>query len=217
MFDRFTSASGFIFDCDGTLLDSMGAWREVEFALIDMTGADWSQGMLEEMRAAPMREACRIFHERFGLMDSTDDVVEYMESRMTEYYTTRAEYREGAEAFLWRLRENDVPCSIVSSTPARWLHPALELVGATEALVCVISTEESGMTKQDPAIYELALDKMGAAVETSWGVEDSLYAIRVMAAMGMNTIGAYDADDSGSFEDLTKQATLAIKSFTELL
>ena len=49
-FDRFANASGFIFDCDGCLLDSMIAWRRVELGLINASGVEFTQEMLEAMR-----------------------------------------------------------------------------------------------------------------------------------------------------------------------
>ena len=217
MFEKFEDASGIIFDCDGTLLDSMGTWRDVEFSLIEKTGVKWTQDMLEHMRACPMREACRIFHEDYGVMGSTDEVVRYMEGTMLDYYTNRAEFRTGARDFFERLRGLGIPCSIVSSTPARYLRPAMRHVGIEGELAALVSTEESGLSKQDPAIYRLALDQMGASPEMAWGFEDSLYAIRVMKDMGMHTVGCYDDDAAGSFPDLQETCTVAVRSFEELL
>ncbi|MGI6033465.1 MAG: HAD family hydrolase [Coriobacteriales bacterium] len=217
MFEKFSDASGIIFDCDGTLLDSMKAWRHVEFSLIDMTGVTWTQEMLEHMRAAAMSEACRIFHEDYGVMDSNEDIRRYMEQTMCDYYENKAEFRPGAREFFWRLRGLGIPCSVVSSTPARYLRPAMEHVGIIDELAALISTEESGLSKQDPAIYKLALDKMGAEIPTAWGFEDSLYAIRVMGGMGISTVGCYEDDDSGTFEELQENATIAVRSFEELL
>lgn len=217
MFERFKNASGIIFDCDGCLLDSMDAWHSVEYALIEATGVPWTQAQLEEMRAAPMSGAAKIFHERYGLMDSNEAIERYMHDTMWEYYTTKAQMRAGAAEFFARLRAAKVSCSIVSSTPEKYLRAGLTHVGIVDELVAIVSTEETGLSKQDPAIYKLALDKMHAEASSSWGFDDSLYAIRVMNAVGLSTVGTYDADDAGTFDELSAQATLAIRSFTELL
>lgn len=217
MFERFENASGVAFDCDGCLLDSMKAWRGVEYALIDMTGVEWTQDMLEEMRASPMNEAAKIFHERHGVMDSNEDVVRFVEETMLDYYANKSEFRPGAREFFERLRGRGTPCCIVSSTPARYLKPAMEHVGIIDELAAIISTQESGISKQDTAIYRLALEKLGSSAESTWGFDDSLYAIHTMNSAGLSTVGTYDADDAGTFEQLSEHATLAIRSFEELL
>lgn len=215
-FSEFARAQGVVFDCDGCLLDSMRVWRDVEQALISRTGVEWSQEMLEEMRSAPLSEVARIIHERYGVMESNAAVVSFVEETMLDWYTSKAVMCEGAHAFLTKLVDAGIPCCVVSSTPAAYLKPALSHVGVLEAFRDVISTQESGLSKQDPRIYELALREMGAAAPESWGFDDSLYAIRVMNGVGMHTVGTYDDDMAGSFEQLMEEGDFAIRSFAEI-
>ncbi len=216
MFEKFKDASGVIFDCDGCLLDSMKAWRQVEFGLIEMTGVDWTQEMLESMRAAPMREACRIFHEDYGVMESIEAVGEYMKKTMLDYYSN-PDFRPGAREFVEQLHAQGTPCCIVSSTPARFLVPTMEALGIRNKFIEIFSSEETGISKSDPAIYKMALEKMGAQADTAWGFDDSLYAIKVMASVGIHAIGTYEDDVAGTFEQLDEAGDFAIKSFEELL
>lgn len=217
MFERFASASGFLFDCDGCLLDSMGTWREVEYSLIDMTGHTWTQGELEEMRAAPMTEAARIFHERYGLFESNQAVIDYVDATMVDYYEHKAQPKRGAKEFVFALREAGVPCAVVSSSPLSYIKAGLETCGMVEAFDGLFSTKELGISKQDPRIWNYSLERIGAEAQSAWGADDSLYAIRVINACGISSVGTYEADDSGSFEDLSFEATIAIRSFEELL
>lgn len=217
MFERFENASGFLFDCDGCLLDSMGTWRGVEYSLIEMTGHDWTQTELEEMRAAPMTEAARIFHERHGVFDSNQAVTDYVNATMVNYYEHDAQAKPGAKEFVFALREAGVPCAVVSSSPLGFIKAGLTTCGMVDAFDALFSTKELGISKQDPRIWNYALEQIGADPRSAWGADDSLYAIRVINACGMSSIGTYDADDAGSFEQLSEEATLAIRSFEELL
>ena len=216
MFERFENASGFIFDCDGCLIDSMPTWRGVENSLIDMTGHDWTQAEIEEMRAAPMPVAARIFHERYGLFASERDIVDYVDATMLAYYRNDATPRAGAREFLLKLRAAGVPCCVVSSSPLEYVDAGLTTCGMRDAIDVIFSTKEVGISKQDPRIWRMALDHMGASATSCWGADDSVYAVRVLNECGIASIGTYDGDDSGSFEDLSKIATLTIRSFSEL-
>ncbi len=217
MFERFENASGFLFDCDGCLLDSMGTWRGVEYSLIEMTGHDWTQSELEEMRAAPITEAARIFHERHGLFDSNQAVIDYVNATMVDYYEHDAQPKRGAREFVFALREAGVPCAVVSSSPLEFIKSGLTTCGMVDAFDGLFSTKELGISKQDPRIWNYALESIGAQARSAWGADDSLYAIRVINACGISSIGTYDGDDSGSFDELSIEATIVIRSFEELL
>lgn len=217
MFERFTNASGFLFDCDGCLLDSMGTWRTVESKLIKMTGHEWTRAEFEEMRAAPIHEAARIFHERFGLFDDIQGFFDFVDGRMMEFYQHEVTPCEGAREFVHALREHGVPCCIVSSSPLQYIKAGLTTCDMLDAFDGIFSTKEVDISKQDPRIWNMALESIDAKAQTAWGADDSLYAIRVMNACGLSTVGTYDGDDSGSFEDLSKLATIAVRSFNELL
>ena len=217
MFEHFAQASGFIFDCDGCLLDSMPTWRRVEYKLIEMTGHNWTQAEIEEMRAAPLPEAARIFHERHHIFGSAQEIAEFVDATMLDYYRAKATPRLGADEFLKRLHAANIPCCIVSSSPLEYVDMGLKTAGMRDYVGAIFSTQEEEISKQDPRIWKRALDSMGAQAKSAWGADDSLYAIRVMNECGISTIGTYNGDDAGTFEELVEHANIAIHEFTELL
>lgn len=217
MLKRFREAEGFIFDCDGCLLDSMEVWRGIELSLIDMSGVTFTQEMLEAMRAASMDEVARVFHEKYGVMDSKEAVTAFIDETMERYYEQDATLREGAGDFVRALREHGVPCCIVSASPQAYLEAGMRTCGLFDCFERIISTKETGISKQDPRIFEMALEAMGAQAAKAWGADDSLYAIKVMSECGIQTIGTYENELAGTFDDLATASTVAIKSFTSLL
>lgn len=217
MFERFANASAFLFDCDGCLLDSMGTWRVIETDLINRTGREWTQSDLEEVRAAPIHEVARIFHERYGLFDSPQGFFDLVDETMLDFYQNKVKPCAGAREFVYALKEHGVPCCVVSSSPEHYIRTGLTTCDMLDAFSGIFSTKETNLSKQDKKIWNMALESVGAQAQTAWGADDSLYAIHVMNACGLSTIGSYDADDAGTFEDLSKHATIAIRSFEELL
>lgn len=214
---RFENASGFAFDCDGCLLDSMTAWRAVELALIERSGVEFTQDMLEAMRAASMDEVARVFHEKYGVMESASAITRFIDDSMERYYAHDAQAKPGALAFVRQLRDAGVPCCVVSASPLSYLEQGLATAGFGDAFCAILSTKETAISKQDPRIYQMALERMGAQAASAWGCDDSLYAIKVMDACGMGTIGTYDDDFAGTLGQLRDAATIAVTSFDELL
>ena len=217
MFERFEGATGFIFDCDGTLLDSMRAWDEVEARQFRSTGHDFTEAELEEIRSAPMSESSRILHERYGLGTSAQDVMDTFDSFLLDFYESKVEPLPGAREFVESVRRRGVACSVVSSSPDRYIFAGLRRCGMFDDFAAVISTDSVGISKSDPGIYRVAIERMGSDLATTWGADDAIYAVRVMKGMGMRAIGVYDGDGTGTFGQLEQTADIAIRSFFELL
>lgn len=214
---KLAEASGLIFDCDGTLLDTMPVWNELEERMTGMTGLDFTQEQLEELRAAPLDEGAAIYHERYGLGESVQDVLDMVDEALIDFYRNRAEALPGVRELLEAARELGVPCVVVTSSPQRYVAPGLRRAGIDGFFRRVITTDDAGLSKQDVRIWQLALDEMGAQAHTSWGLDDSLYAVKVMNQAGLNTVGAYDCDETATFEQLQAEADIAVHSLAELL
>ncbi|MEG1518155.1 MAG: HAD-IA family hydrolase, partial [Raoultibacter sp.] len=156
------------------------------------------------------------FHERYGLGASGAAVVAMIDEAMLGYYQTQAKARPGALAFVQGLRARGVPCSVASSSPQHFLQAGLRRAGFTDCLDAIVSVDDVGVSKRQPAVFDRARDLMGADPATTWGFEDSLYAIHTLRAGGYRSVGVFDSDDAGSYEQLAATADIAIHSFKEL-
>ena len=91
---------GVIFDCDGTLIDSMMVWRETEAGLARRANVTLTAAEIDALTAMTIPECGAFFHERFGLGSSGDEVVAMMDELMLEFYRERALARPGALEFV---------------------------------------------------------------------------------------------------------------------
>ena len=54
---------------------------------------------------------------------------------------------------------------------------------------------------------------MGTPVASTWGFEDSIYAVRTLVNAGFKCAGCYDRDDSATMEQLRDESHFLIESF----
>lgn len=216
MHTLFKGASGFIFDCDGTLLDTMGAWNALEESLFAQATTPFTPQQIDEVRALPIQLSAGRFFEH-GIGTSPEDVLSMLDTALLGFYQTEAQPLPYAVDFVRAAHAAGIPCTIVSSSPQRYVRAGLERAGILECFTKIITTEDVGMSKQDPDIYLAAVEAMGSDVQTTWGFDDALYAIEVMRATGIHTCACYDHDETGTFEQLQDAAEIAIRSFAELL
>jgi len=142
-------------------------------------------------------------------------VVRMMDELMLAYYRV-ARPREGALEFVREMHARGVRMAVASSIPQEYLQAGLASAGFLPYLDAVVSVDDVGSSKRQPDVYHAARAAMGTAVDNTWGFEDSLYAVRTLKGAGYRTVGLYERDGSGSFDDLQREATLAVRSFAEL-
>lgn len=207
------STIGVIFDCDGTLLDSMKVWREAEGELARRAGVTLSAAETDALTSMTIPECGSFFHERFGLGASSDEVVAMMDELMLEFYRECALARPGALAFVQGLAERGVRMSVASSSPQPYLQAGLERCGFAPYFDAIVSVDDVGASKREPAVYDRAREVMGTPLATTWGVEDSVYAVGTLTAAGYRTLGIYDCDISGTREALRDAAERFVESF----
>ena len=207
---------GAIFDCDGTLVDSMSVWRELEGSIAIMAGRELTDE--ERTAIAPMTipECGAFFHDEMGVGESPAAVVDYINEFMLDYYAHRAKLRPGARAFLEGLAAEGVPMAIASSTPHELLEAAFRAAGVRELLAAIYSVDDVGASKRDPKIFEVAREALGTDKALTWGFEDSLYAVRTLKNAGFHAYAVYDCDMSGAYDDLCREADLCAHSFNEM-
>lgn len=209
-------AFGAVFDCDGTLLDSMEAWHIVQCDLAERAGIGSTDDLTTELGPMTIPEVGAYLHAKYGLGADADDVVSMIDEGMLEYYRNRAVPRVGALEFVKKLNELGVNCSVASSSPQSYLQAGLRKTGFMPYLDAVVSVDDVGASKREPAVFNQACKLMGTRIAETWGFEDSLYALQTLKRAGYRAVGLYDNDLAGTFEELAAVADIAVRSFDEL-
>ncbi len=213
-----TTKPGAIFDCDGTLLDSIPAWRGMEGYLCGLCGGQVTEDDRALLVTFTIEETARWFHKTQGLGKSVSHALTLMDEYLLAEYA-RAELLPGAAEFLEACARAGITMSVASSSPASYLKAGLDAAGVSEYFAAIVSVDDLGTTKREPLVYNHALELMGADKEATWGFEDSSYAMATLKRAGYKVVGVTGGGESASAE-LEGLGDLApdvhIGNFTEL-
>ena len=91
---NISDASGFIFDCDGTLLDTLDAWDRAEADLFAQAGP-LTKEQEDEIHSAPIEQAAAILHERYGVGESAQGVLAHLDGHLLPFYADQARALSG--------------------------------------------------------------------------------------------------------------------------
>lgn len=207
---------GIIFDCDGTLLDSMGVWHDMDVRLAERVGVEFTPEDSAFLTRSNIYECGNYLFEKYGLGASGADVVDIINTYMMEFYKNEATPRPGAMEFVRGLYELGIPMSVASSTVPELLHQGLETSGFLPYFRAVVSVDDVGSSKREPAVYDMARKPLGTTREQTWGFEDAIYAVRTLNASEYKTCGIYGDDISGKADELQRESDLFITDFTNI-
>lgn len=210
------NCQGAILDCDGTLIDSLKAWKGVEQYLMSFTSGSLNDKDHALLTTLTIPEIGNFFFERFGIGGSSEGVIEIINEYMLDFYSTKSALLPGVAEFLEASARAGVRMCIASSSPQAYLVAGAKNTGIAEYFTEIISVDDLKTTKREPKVFDYAQQILGTEKAVTWGFEDSLYAIDTLSRAGFKTVGIYDAHEGKSFEYWEQVTSMAVSSFEEL-
>ena len=189
--------SGAIFDCDGTLLDSMPMWLGMFSKLVSGYGADPTPELLDRVEAMTLPQACDYLHGELGMGESPEGLLEEIYRIVVHDYENVVEEMPGAHAFVQSLASAGIPMIIASSSPSDVVRRALACHGLLDYFCDVLCTADvrDGRDKEFPDVYLEALERLGTPLEETWVFEDAPFAVRAARRTGLHVAGIYNDHD----------------------
>ncbi len=206
------AADAIIFDVDGTLLDSLGAWEHSGSNFVRSQGIEPAEELDEELEALNLTDGARLIQTRYHIDYSLDTIIELTLRPIKAHYYTDIAPMPGVPALLEQLHREGVKMAVATAGDAQLARAALERLGLEHYFEFIITCDEVGAGKTSPAVYEAALQRLGTPKARTWVVEDALHALQTAHAAGFPTVAV---DEAHSFHQRAekKQAATYFVSF----
>ena len=206
-----------IFDMDGTLIDSMGAWRALNVSFVRDRGVALTPGEEQALYSMSGTMVVDYVRQRFGLEAAFSELLERAKQRMEPVYRAGVPLKPGAGAYLKRLRAQGVKCVVATATPARLALIALNRVGLVTDLDYIFSTDMIGGFKGERAFFDRLCAMIGERNEDCVMFEDALYAMQGARGAGLGVIGVTDPTNASDREAIRAVCDRMIDSYDELV
>ena len=205
-----------LFDFDGTLVDSMPTYASMMTGILDENHIDFEPGIMKIITPLGYRYTARYFVE-LGVQKTEEELVAQMTVRAEYEYAFNIPAKPHVAEVLRALKARGDDLNVLTASPHSMLDPCLKRLGLWELFTHVWSCEDFGTTKADPRIYHRAAEKIGKPVNEIWFLDDNLSADQTALAAGMRVCGVYDASSAEYEAEMKKTLHRYIHDFRELL
>lgn len=206
-----------LFDLDGTLVDSMWVWSQIDIDYLGARGISVPPGLQQAVEGMAFTEVAVYFKERFGIADSVETIKNQWQEMAMEQYSHQVPLKPGAGAFLSYLKERDFRLAVASSNALSLIEAALKGHGIRQYFDCIITSCEVAKGKPAPDVYLEAAKRVGAAPADCLVFEDIVPGILAGKAAGMQVCAVYDKYSLFQENEKRASADYYIETYTQVM
>lgn len=208
---------GAIFDLDGTILDSMHIWPEIDEDFLGRRGISVPDDYIKEISTMGFHEIAIYTKNRFNLTESIEDIKREWNEMSVMAYSTTIGLKKGAKEYLKFLKNRGIKLSVATASSEQIFIPALENNGVLDLFDAVTTLAEVSRGKGHADIYLKAAEKIGVEPSCCVVFEDIYEGLKAAKNAGFITVGVYEKYSVHPAELVKEQSDLFIYDFDELL
>ena len=224
------------FDLDGTLIDSVGIWNQVDVQLIqELTAQIIPHSIVQQQRDTQLQEFkhrpdpylmyCQFLNESYGMSDLSAEEIKIRRYAISHHFLDHViELKPQAEVFVNALIQQGISVAITTTTSInnirryqsnnRNIHPKLHF---EQDFHLVLTRENVENIKPHPEVYLTAMQHFGLNPEDCLIIEDSLIGVEAANQAGIEVVAIYDQYSEHELEQIKTKADYFVADFAELI
>lgn len=207
----------FLFDFDGTLVDSMPTYVSAMLRILDESNIYYGDDIIKIITPLGLIGTADYYITNLGVKMTKEDMISKMKEYMLDAYLHTIPAKSNVIPVLKKLKQQGASLNVLTASPHVTLDACLKRLGMWELFDNVWSCEDFSTTKADPEIYVRAAQKMNTSVDKVMFLDDNLGADTVAKSAGMIVCGVYDESSKEYTEQIKAAADYYIYDFEELL
>lgn len=206
-----------IFDMDGTLIDSMGIWSDIDKTFLSERGLFVPSDLHTQVEGKSFHETAAFFKERFALPESLEEIKQIWHGMAYERYAHGMRLKEGTGRFLQILGGMHKKIGIATSNSRELTECCLRDIGVLSCFDTIVTANEVVNGKPRPDIYRKAARNLGVKPSKCIVFEDTGAGIMAGNAAGMITCAVFDEHNREKYIENCGIADFSINCFYDII
>ncbi|MBQ7839632.1 MAG: HAD family phosphatase [Lachnospiraceae bacterium] len=213
--DKILHIQHYLFDFDGTLVDSMPYWAASMVRVLDNHKVSHGDDIVRIITPLGLNGTANYFRT-IGLELSVQEILDEMYSYLTPLYCDRILAKDGVKECLEEMRKQGFHLHVLTASPHQWLDPCLKRNDLWELFDNVWSCDDFNTGNTDPEIYVRAAGRIGVPVSDVVFLDDNINADRTAKQAGMYVVGVFDETSRDDEDAIRELADGYVRDFHEL-
>lgn len=197
-----------ILDFDGTMVDSLPLWREVDVDFLSKRGIEVPDDLLGIIEGMNLWDCAEYFKERFNLEEAEELIIEEWKFLIKEKY----EKLPIKEDVLHLISEWEKPLAIASSSEIELIRSVLRAHHLEERFPSIVTSGEVQASKPEPHVYLEAARRLGVSPADCLVFEDTLAGVQGAKNAGMIAVAVYESMND-KWEQTKEEADFVLEHF----
>ena len=224
-----------IFDLDGTLIDSVGIWNQIDEDLIKKLGTvPFDDINIGKQRDSKLKEFCNeediyleycgFLKEKYGFKENKEETKRIRYEIAHNYIKDKIDYKPNAEDVLKYLKEKGYILVIASTTNDYTIltyrnenENIIKKANFDDYFSLIYSKGAVKNLKPNPEVHLKILDTLNVKAEECLIIEDSLIGTEAAVAAKIDVVNMYDKYSDADRERINELSNYQFKNFKELL
>ncbi len=205
--------SAYIFDFDGTLVDSMPYVATGVKKFLADRNVNYPENIMEIVTPLGYPASAAYYNEHFGLSVTGEEYLLELQEYLYPRYLNEIPLKAGAYEYLKSLKERGATLNVLTASPVRFVEPCFKRLGILDWFANLWSCDDFGITKANPEIYLRAAERLSVTPKDIAFFDDSIHSLTAAKKAGLYTVGIYDEVARAFTEDIKATANVYHESF----
>ena len=206
----------YLFDFDGTLVDSMPTYVSAMLRILDENSISYDKDIVKIITPLGLIGTAEYF-VKLGIDKPKEEIILLMKEYMAEAYFYHIPAKNNVIPVLKELKKKGCNLNVLTASPHITLDACLKRLGIYDLFTNVWSCDDFHTTKADPDIYRMAAEQIGESIENILFLDDNFNADKTAKSAGMLVCGVYDDSSKDYVDDIKGITDYYIYDFEELI
>jgi HAD superfamily hydrolase (TIGR01509 family) len=206
-----------IFDVDGTLVDSMWIWKQVDIDFLKRRKTELPIDLQKDIEGLSYTSTAEYFKERFKLPETVEEIKEEWRVMADDFYNNIIPLKAGVKELLQIIREHNLKIGIATSNSRELVETMIKKHEIGKYFDSIRTSCEVPRSKPFPDVYLQAAKDLDVMPENCLVFEDTVAGATAAKAAGMKVVVIYDELSAESRSHLEQLSELYIMDFHEFI
>ena len=156
--------------------------------------------MREDVRALSLYQSACYFQKEYDLSLPVEQIMTGINQTIEHFYIHEVLPKPGVADFLKRIQKTEISMCIATASDRYQIEAALSRCGLEHYFDAIFTCSEVGHGKDEPVIFQKAMEHFGADRNSAVVFEDAIHAIQTAKADGFAVVAVFDSSEKRQAE-----------------